>query len=222
MGYASLGFSDGPFVTMRIDPDSIEWNFTVNTTVIPTVAGRVVQVLGATLSDMVVLGHYGQNIAAKESGESWKLAEAFATKIRQIQEHQSRDSTVHSKMHVPAIFNYSPKNWRFQVYVKALSDSLGGSVAHKTGRFSYDYRLELFIVDVISDDLHVLTGAKKSAVDAYIARISDGIGWHFSQYNGQVPANPTGGLYGRQHFTDDQGARQQQPETSQPSGGTPP
>lgn len=221
MGYASLGFSGGPSVSFRIDPDSIEWNFKINTTVIPTVAGRVVQVLGATLSDMSVMGHYGQNHAAGQDGESWKLAEAFANKIRQIQEYQSRDSTQRGLMHVPATFNYSPKGWRFQVYIKSLADSRGGSVAHATGRFSYDYQLQLFIVDVISDDLHVLTGAKKNAVDAYIARISDGIGWHFSQYNGQVPASPTGGLYGQKHFTDEQGAGQQVPTTRGGEGGTP-
>lgn len=214
MGFASLGFEGGPSLTFRIDPDSIEWNFKINTTVINTVAGRVVQVLGATLSDMTVSGHYGQARNMGSDGESWKLAETFANKIREIQEYQSRDATVHGKMHVPATFNYSPKNWRFQVYVKALADSRGGSVAHQSGRFSYDYALTLFVVDVISDDLHILTGAKKDAVDKYLARISDGIGWHFSQYNGMVPANPTGGLYGQKHFTDEQGAGVQKPENS--------
>lgn len=218
MGFASLGFADGPSLNFRIDPESVEWNFEINTTVINTVAGRVVQVLGATLSDMTVAGKYGQNVAAGQDGESWKLAEAFANKIRQIQEHQSRDSREHGKMHVPATFNYSPKNWRFQVYVKSLADTRGGSVAHQTGRFSYDYVLQLFIVDVVSDDLHVLKGEKQKAVDAYIARISDGIGWRFSMYNGQVPANPTGGLYGRNKFSDQQGARQQQPDSGERGG----
>lgn len=170
---------------------------------------------------MTVAGHYGQNRKAGQDGESWKLAEAFANKIRQIQEYQSRDSRQRGKMHVPAVFNYSPKGWRFQVYVKALADTRGGSVSHQTGRFSYDYQLQLFIVDVVSDDLHVLTGAKKSAVDAYIARISDGIGWHFSMYNGQVPASPTGGLFGQKHFTDKQGAGQQTPTSRGGAGGTP-
>jgi hypothetical protein len=219
---ASLGFADGPSIAFRIDPDSIEWNYEINTAVIPTVAGRVVQVLGATLSDMTVLGKYGQNVAAGADGESWKLAEAFANRIRQIQQHQSRDATQHGKMHAPATFNYSPKGWRFQVYVKALADTRGGSVAHQTGRFSYDYQLQLFIVDVTSDDLHVLKGAEQQAVDAYMARISEGIGWHFSMYNGQVPANPTGSLYGRDKFTDEQGAHQQEPATSGGGATTPP
>lgn len=221
MGMASVGFVDGPSLSFRIDPDSIEWNFKINTTVIPTVAGRVVQVLGATLSDMTVVGKYGQNREAGTDGESWKLAEAFANRIRQIQEHQSRDATEHGRMHAPAVFNYSPKGWRFQVYIKALVDTRGGSVTHSSGRFSYDYALQFFIVDVISDDLHVLKGAEKKAVDEYISRISDGIGWHFSMYNGQVPPNPVGGLYGRKKFSDEQGARQQQPESSVAPGAPP-
>lgn len=221
MGFASLGFDGGPSLTFRIDPDLIQWNYQVDTTVIDTVGGRVVQVLGATLSDLTVVGHYGQHRPSGEDGESWKLAEAFANKIREIQEHQSRDATEHGKMHLPATFNYSPKGWRFLVYVKALADTRGGSVAHQTGRFSYDYALTLFMVDVVSDDLHMLSGAKKNAVDAYIARISDGIGWHFSQYNGQVPASPKGGLFGRKSFTDEQGAKQQVPTTRGGEGGTP-
>lgn len=205
MGFASLGFANGPSITFRIDPDSIEWNFKVNTTVIPTVAGRVVQVLGATLSDLTVAGKYGQNVKAGTDGESWKQAEFFVNKIRQIQEFQSQDSTQRGLMHVPAVFNYSPKNWRFNVYVKSIADSRGGSVAHQQGRFSYDYVLTLFIVDVLSDDLHTLKGAQAAAVDSYIARISEGIGWHFSQYNGQVNEHPVGGLFGQDDFSEDQG-----------------
>lgn len=216
MGFASLGFSGGPSISFRIDPDSIEWNFQINTSVIPTVAGRVVQVLGATLSDMTITGKYGQHVKAGSDGESWKLAESFTNKIREIMEYQSRDSTTHGKMHTPATFNYSPKGWRFSVYVKSIADPQGGAVAHRTGRASYDYVLTLFIVDSLSDDVRGLEGAKKNAIDSYIARISDGIGWKFSQFNGQVPAKPIGSLFGHDTFTDDQGARQQTPATSNP------
>ncbi len=188
-----------------IDPSSVDWNFKINTSVIPTVAGRVVQILGATLSDMTVSGQYGQNTKIGADGESWKQAEFFVDKIRQIQAFQSRDSTTRGLMHVPAVFNYSPKNWRFNVYVKAVTDPQGGSVTHRQGRFSYDYSLTLFIVDVLSDDLHVIKGAQKAAVDSYMARISEGIGWHFSQYNGQVSTKPIGGLYGQDSFTEEQG-----------------
>lgn len=226
MGYASLGFSGGPSLSFRIDPDAVDWNFTVNTTVIDTVAGRVVQVLGATLSDMTIRGHYGQDVRKGTDGESWKLAEAFANKIREIQGYQSRDATDHRRMHQPAVFNYSPRGWRFGVYVKELADTtMGGSVGHRTGKFSYEYQLTLFIVDPRSDDLTPagtvhgdLNRAKQKAINDYIARISDGIGWRFTTYNGQVPGNPIGTLYGKDKFTDKEGAAPQQlPESKTPA-----
>src|SRR5581483_9061373 len=182
MGVASLGFGDGagPAVTFRIDPNSVEWNFKVNTTVIDTVAGRVVQVLGATLSDMTIQGSYGQNVRDSNNGESWQQAEMFAEKIRTIMEYQSRDATDHGKMHPPATFNYAPKGWRFGVYVKDLSDSKGGTISHEVGRASYDFSLSLFIVDARSQELipagtvrGSLDKARQAAIDSYIARISD-------------------------------------------------
>lgn len=208
MGMASLGFSNGPSITFRIDPDSVQWNFKINTTVIDTVGGRVVQVLGATLSDITVMGKYGQNRAAGTDGESWKLAEAFVNRIRQIQEHQSRDATDHGKMHTPATFNYSPKGWRFGVYIKSIVDPGGGAVAHQTGRFSYEYAITLFIVEDRSDDLiagDLMGKAKNRAIEAYMARISEGIGWRFTKYNGTVPERPTGSLYGKTRFDDQSG-----------------
>lgn len=226
MGVASIGFGgSGPAITFRIDPDSVDWSFKVNTTVIDTVAGRVVQVLGATLSDMTIHGYYGQNVKDRTTGESWQQAESFAEKIRQIMEYQSRDATDHGKMHPPATFNYSPKGWRFGVYVKDLSDSKGGTVSHAVGRASYDFVLTLFIVDARSQDLvpagtvrGSLDKARQAAIDSYIARISDGIGWHFSQFNGVVPANPTGGLYGQNKYDPKTGAAAPQTPSS---GNTP-
>lgn len=228
MGFATLGFSNGPSATFRIDPDAIDWNFKVNTVVTNTVAGRVVQVLGATLSDMTIQGHYGQNHAHADSGESWRQADAFLNVIRSIMEFQSQDATQSGKMHPPATFNYSPKGWRFGVYVKGLEDTRGGSVSHQVARASYDYRLTLFIVDARSQDLvpagtvrGSLDKAKQAAINSYIARISDGIGWHFSQFNGQVPTNPIGGLFGQNKYDPKKGAAQPQTPTTTPSTTTP-
>lgn len=226
MGVASIGFSGGPQVSFRIDPDAIDWSFEIDTTVIDTVAGRVIQVLGATLSDMTIRGHYGQNHSDALGGDSWRQAEAFVTAIRKIMEYQSRDATDHGKMHPPATFNYAPKGWRFGVYVKSIQDSQGsGSVTHLVGRASYDYVLTLFIVDARSQDLvpagtvdGSLDKTKQAAIDSYIARISDGIGWHFSQFNGQVPAQPIGSLFGQNKYDPKNGAAQ----TQQPSSGNTP
>lgn len=198
-GMATLGFSGGPSVRFRVDPNSIDWNWQIDTSVTPTLGGRVVQVLGATLSDLTINGSFGQDHGAGTDGESWLLAETFYKRIRSMMDHQSADATDSGKMQPPAVFTYSPKNWRFSCYIKDLVDPEGGgSITHSTGKFAHNYSLSLFIVEELSDSLikagtshGVLNAAKAKAIDDYLARISDGIGWHFSQYNGTVAGDGT-------------------------------
>lgn len=203
MGYATLGFANGPGIQFRIDPQEVAWGFKINTSATPTVGGRVVQVNGATLSDMTINGLFGedrsQGIGAQkpqddpheDPGRSWRLAKRFAGQVRVLMDHQSGDSNIHRKMHPPATFTYSPRNWKFRVYVKGFRDPDGGTVTISTGKFSHGYSLTLFIVQDSSDQL-VRAGAdngdlnlaRERAINDYIARISDGIGWKPTKYNG--------------------------------------
>jgi|SRR6185437_131599 hypothetical protein len=193
MGTATLGFAGGPAVTFRVDPEAISWNWHVLTNVIETIGGRVVQVIGAYLDDLTVSGSFGQDHSTPD-GESWRQAEAFLRMVTKIMEFQSQDSTQQDKMHPPAIFTYPPKNYRFRVYVKALTDADGGnSIVMTPGKFNQRYTLALFIVADGSDALvkagttnGVYDAKQNEAIAAYMARISDGIGWHFSQYNGDA------------------------------------
>lgn len=193
MGTATLGFANGPAIAFRIDPEAISWNWRVITNVIETIGGRVVQVLGAYLDDLQVSGSFGQDHSTPK-GESWRQAEAFLKMITAIMEFQSRDSNQQDLMHPPAIFTYPPKNYRFRVYVKALTDADGGnSVVMTPAKFNQRYTLTLFMVADGSDALvkagttnGVYSQKANDAIAAYMARISDGIGWHFSQYNGHV------------------------------------
>ncbi|MGW7100387.1 hypothetical protein [Streptomyces sp. NPDC054838] len=208
MALASLGFAGGPQLTFRIDPSSIDWGFDIHTSVTHTVGGRVVQITGATLRDMTVTGYLGENRTAGPSrdgiedhmGVSWRLHESFIANCRAIMKHQSRDSSTPGKMHSPAVFNYPARDWRWQVYLKSVEDIDGqASIEHRTGKFSHGYRLTLFIVRAGSDSL-VTAGSSGSAIDAaqeraiasYIARISEGIGWRQSEYNGGLADSTTG------------------------------
>src|SRR3954469_3657882 len=97
MGVATLG-PPHDTVAFRIDPDAVDWNFIINTSVQPTVGGRVVQIVGATLSDITITGHYGEEHPHKHvsdgsdngPGRSWRLAEAFVRKVRAWMVYQSR------------------------------------------------------------------------------------------------------------------------------------
>lgn len=213
MGVASLGFTNGPSLTFRIDPTSIDYNYQVQTSVTNTVGGRVIQVLGAVLSDVTVSGVIGENrklgsvpLGQEHPGVSWKLAEAFFAAVQKMMIHQSADATVSplaGQLSVlkPATFVYSPKGLRLQCYIKSITDPDGdgtAGVTHKLGRSNYRYTLSLFPVQPESVGLvqagssnGVLDAAKAAAIDAYVSRISQGIGWRFTAYNGgSTPAAP--------------------------------
>lgn len=206
MALASLGFSGGPHINFRLNPSSIDWGFDIHTHVDPTVGGRVIQITGATLRDLVVTGYLGENRKAGRSpdrnpdhaGASWRLHEAFVKQCRAIMAYQSRDAAEHGRMHAPATFNYPPENWRWKVYLKSVEDLDGSaSIEHRTGKYSHGYRLTMFIVQRGSDAL-VKAGTSGSTVDlaqeraiaSYIKRISEGIGWRETKYNRGLSSTP--------------------------------
>jgi len=151
-------------------------------------------VTGSRLSDLTVRGSFGQDHSDAVTGESWQQAEAFLGGITAIMEAQSADATANAQMHPPAVFSYPPRNWNFLVYVKGLADPDGdASVIMRYGKFSHQYVLTLFIVQDGSPSL-VKAGTTNGAfsqqaydaVSAFMARISDGIGWKFTKFNGQA------------------------------------
>lgn len=210
MALAFLGFEGGPHIYFRLNPSSIDWGFDIHTNVVPTVGGRVVQVTGATLRDLVVTGYLGENRDAGRKawaegeddglidhmGASWRLHEDFVRKCRKIMETQAEDATQQGRMYAPALFRYPPERWEWEVYLKRVEDLDGAaSIEHRTGKFSHGYRLTLFIVQTGSSGLTKagmsggkLDEAKATAIKSYIDRISEGIGWKQTAYNGGADA----------------------------------
>jgi hypothetical protein len=207
MALASLGFSGGPQVVFRINPSSIQEGFQIHTSVIHTVAGRVIQITGSTRTDLVVTGYLGENHRAGPSpdslrdhaGTSWRLHEAFLAKCRAIMRHQSRDASRTGRMHEPAVFSFPDRNWRWRVYLKSVQDLDGdGGIEHRTGKYSHGYRLTMFVVQSGSDALikagtsnHAVDIAQEKAISSFIQRISEGIGWKQTPYNGGDPVDDT-------------------------------
>jgi hypothetical protein len=191
MGTATLGYPGGPSIAFRVDPDLIDWTWAVQTNVVETIGGRVIQVLGARLEDLTVQGSFGQDHSNATTGESWQQAQAFLTVITAIMEQQSADSNTQALMHPPAVFSYPPKGWRWNVYVKSLTDPDGdNSVIFAPGKANQRYVLTLF--PVLESSALVPAGTvdgslaqqSQQAVTAFMARISDGVGWTANQYTG--------------------------------------
>jgi hypothetical protein len=206
MGEAKLSFAGGPAIRFRIDPTSINWDFKINTSVTDTVGGRVVQVTGATLSDIVIRGGFGEDRtpnpdqpnpstnpekAYDHAGASWRLHKRFEYHVRVMMEYQSRDARQHSKMSPPAVFTYPPRNWKFHVYLKDFKDPQGGTSTFSAGRFAHEYELTLFVVQEGTQALKKagsmdgkIDEARQAAINSYIGRLSDGIGWKPTMYQG--------------------------------------
>lgn len=190
MGVATLG-RPGDTVTFRIDPNEVQWNWKVNTNVQDTVGGRVVQIVGCTLSDITVQGSYGEDhsVAGSDStdtgpGRSWVLAERFIRRVRKWMDYQSTHPNYYSKtppneqdVNPTLRFTYPLYGWDFEVYVKDINDAGGNVVEHRPGKFSYQYTLTLFVVQENSTALGILRGQAARAAESFIERIAKGIGW---------------------------------------------
>jgi hypothetical protein len=190
MGSASLGG-----VRFRIDPSQVSIPYKMNVAVTPTVGGRVVQVHGVTFGDMTIRGLFGQDRANRR--ESWQLAEDFSTAVGKLVDKQSARPTMAqltgadpTPMHPALRFLYNDENsstrrglpvhdWDFNVYVKSLREIEGEStVSHTTGK----YTLTLFIVQDNTGKL------AQVAQNAFIDRLSKGLGWKRGPYNGLMTA----------------------------------
>lgn len=167
MGLATLGTH-----TFRLDPESISWEYTIKSRVFDTVGGQVVQVFGASIEDMTVIGSFGAG--------GWQEQQAFLTSMQQIADAQADQARVSNSTVPPMHFRYPPKGWDFMVYLTAFTQ-VGGSdsVSLSNETFAPKWQLTLFVVE---DN----AGLKQVAVDQFIARVSEGIGWHQTVYNGYM------------------------------------
>lgn len=183
--------------SFRINPSQVMFSYDVDTAVIPTVGGRVVQAYGATLGDITVQGLFGQDRVAGK--ESWEMAEEFqGAMARMVQQQSTPPSTAQlvgtdtTPMHQPFRFIFnddSPDrqkaglpihNWDMMVYIKSLKDVSSGdyTMTHQTGKFTYGYTLTLFYVE---DNTGLL---QTTVLDQFIARLSEGVGWQRTSFNG--------------------------------------
>lgn len=167
MGIATLNG-----VAFRIDPISVGWTFSVKTAEMNTLGGRVVQVLGATLGDMTVNGSFGRG--------GWQEQEVFLRRMKGLAEAQVSESGPGKQGARPMRFFYAPEGWDFLVYLKSFSQpGAGGSVNLDVPTVNIQWSLVFHIVEDNS-------GLKQVAQDAFIARISAGLGWKQTKWNGAM------------------------------------
>lgn len=163
MGRAML---DG--VPLRIDPDSVKWSVSARIADTKTLGGKVIQILGAEVSDMEVTGHFGNGDPSVGDVGGWQEQQRFVAWIKSI----SRQAEADLK---PVRFVYAPRGWDFLVYLKRLDQD-----PYANENFNPRWTLTLFIVEDSTGK--VVKGVK----DLYIKRLMAGVGWKQSNYNGPL------------------------------------
>lgn len=150
--------------SFRLDPENISWTFGVKTKVDYTIGGKVVQVFGTQLGPMTLSGSFGQG--------GFDAQEEFLARMTEMARKQGEGNNE------PHRFLFPFRGWDFKVYIRAVSTPDGAMSMHVAPRvINPRWTLTLHVVEENA-------GLKKVATDAYIERLSRGIGWHPSAFNG--------------------------------------
>jgi hypothetical protein len=202
-------------VPMRLNPMSVQLDYTVKTSETPTLGGMVVQIFGIEMSDLTVTGTFGTG------GYQEQLA--FLNRMLAIASMQSNQTIQTPSPSQPVRFVYPNRGFDFQVYLKDYTSASGMAIDYENTNIAPDWQLTLFV-----DNDNLGGGLAKVAADAYIQRLSNGLGYAISVYNGQISANDIAGFLADQGFANNPqgylnaafGGAQQQTTTTTPDAGS--
>jgi hypothetical protein len=156
-------------VLFRNDPDVISWDFKPKVSAQKTVGGKVVQVYGIELGDLVVHGAFGRGGRDEQS--------AFLNRMKAIGDNQMDQYPAPPPR--PHRFFWPERKWDMLVWLKSYTDGGFSSVTLANEQINPKWELTFHIVEDNS-------GLKKIAADAYIERLSAGLGWQQTEFNGPM------------------------------------
>lgn len=157
-----------------VNPESISWDYSVKLATQKTIGGKVVQLYGWRLGDLTVSGSFGRG--------GWRAQEAFFNHMKNVADEQA--PSLDRPTPQPVRFTWAERGWDFWVYVKALTQK-GASVSIETteAMIAPKYTLTMFIAE---DNGQIVQAALDAAQVAYINRLTAGLGWQKSAWNGPL------------------------------------
>ena len=93
--------------------DSIKWSYSLNTNIIPTYGGEVVQVLSAFVGPMTISGRTQDNVQQKRITEWFRQYMVMSGYLSGHMNEQSR-------LEAPILFEYPERGWAFYIQVTDL------------------------------------------------------------------------------------------------------
>lgn len=177
-------------IRLPVNPNSVKWDYKVKLATIKTVGGKVVQLLGWSMGDLMVSGHYGA-MGVERQAEIFKHIDSIA--LRQAPMPGQRAAE-------PVRFLWPEMGWDFWVFVKGMQQG-GASVSVERNERIHNptYNLTLFVYE---DNGDVISAAANSAASAYLKRLTAGLGWKQTDWNGPQTAEQLQELLGGQTLFD--------------------
>jgi hypothetical protein len=161
-------------VPFTIDPESVSWDYTPRVSEINTVGGKVIQVYGAYLGDMLVSGWFGAG--------GFQDQQKFLDRMKAIS--LSQEIKPGARGGDPVKFAYPAKGWDFLVFLKAYSSGAGNRSVNLRNEILHNLRWNLTLT-ISEENL----GLKAASQDLFIQRLSDGLGWSYRYHGPMEPAD---------------------------------
>jgi hypothetical protein len=161
-------------IPFRVNPRSVSWPYSIKFSTSKTMGGKVVQLYGITMGDLVIEGVFGAGGPDEQ--------QAFFERLVDIIETQMPSGPTSAPR--PVRFHWPERGWDFWCYVKSFMQSNASTSIYATNKnFNPPYRLVMFVQE---DNGDLVKAARDSAAAAYIARLSAGMGWKQSEWNGPM------------------------------------
>lgn len=159
-------------VSFRNNPTALSWDYSVKLASIKTIGGKVTQLYGTKMGDLTIAGQF----ASIEEQDEW-----FRRVKTIIDSHAPTNSNPRPN---PVRFFWPERRWDFMVYVKSFrQEGASTSVSASNDVFAPKWNMTMM---VDSDNGDILRVVQQSAEAAYLRRITAGLGWQQTEWNGPL------------------------------------
>lgn len=160
-------------VQFAVDPTSVSWGYRTKVSVQETIGGKVIQILGVDMTDLVVQGTFG-----KHGVERQKVFLEHLRSIaeRQVTRHDNNEGAG------PVLFNWPETGWSFWVYLKGVLQA-GTSMTRQRTVEDHAPRYQITF-SVYQDNGDIVAAAETSAQIQFITGLTQGLGWQQTEWNG--------------------------------------
>ncbi len=159
-------------VEFPVNPDDVRWDYSVKLATHPTIGGKVIQLYGWKMGDLMVSGSFGD--ITRQA--------AFFEHLKGVADKQTPN--LDRLVPQPVRFTWAARNWDFWVYLRGVTQ-MGASVSIEANEsiFAPKYQMRLFVAE---DNGSIVKAASGAAQVAYINRLTAGLGWQKSSWNGPL------------------------------------